>query len=137
MTDDHWDKQGPLSDPRVQRAMRKRTREISKTELALIFSVLREPVGRQFYWWVIENLCGTVQATAAFDGPDAQLAALKTYFDEGRRWVGLELMTMAQDAFPDLYNQMAAESLQRQHAETEREERDHNDVSAGDDEDDE
>lgn len=83
-----------------------RERDRRKEELADLRLVLAQPGGRRVLWRLLER-CGVFSPT--FD-PDAGRAA----FLEGHRNVGLWVLADIQEAAPDAFLAMIAESRRRE-----------------------
>ena len=66
--------------------------------------VMNTVPGRRFAYWLLDGVCKLHAASYAGGRED-------TFYREGRRAVGIELMLAAQDACPALYRQMLVEAL--------------------------
>lgn len=69
--------------------------------------VLSSPVGRRFFWRVLDDVCATFGRS--YDG-----TPLGTAFSEGRRSVGLALLTEAQRVAPSDYVHALQEAVAAQ-----------------------
>ena len=72
-----------LTDAKAQRETKKRKRQIERQRADVLRELLSTPQGRDFYAWIIHDLCGLYRpvANAAFD-------AQALHFREGHRAVG-------------------------------------------------
>ncbi len=72
-----------LTDAKAQRETKKRKRQIERQRADTLRELLSTPQGRDFYAWIIHDLCGLYRpvANAAFD-------AQALHFREGHRAVG-------------------------------------------------
>lgn len=66
--------------------------------------VLDTQQGRRFVFWLLDGVCGLHAASYSGGRED-------TFYREGRRAVGIELMGTAQTYVPGLYRQMLFEAL--------------------------
>lgn len=67
-------------------------------------AVMDTPQGRRTMYWVIFGLAAAESASFNSSGS-------LTYFNEGRRDVGLTLMNHLQNSLPELYLQMLGEAI--------------------------
>lgn len=98
-----------LDDPEAQERVQARLRELEEAAReqakADLGAVLMTPAGRRFFWGLLVR----AQVFSAQLSPDGMQAA---HF-EGRRALGVQLMTDAQDQHPQLYVLGLEEALQR------------------------
>ncbi len=79
----------------------KRGREL---ELADVAGILMTESGRRFYWNLLKK-CGVFESS--FTGNNT------TFFNEGQRNIGLQLLNDLNEAYPDAYIKMLQESHKR------------------------
>lgn len=89
-----------ISDKQQVDAAEKANRRKRHYELEDLRSVLQSPAGRRFVWRYL-TIGGVFQSS--FTGDNA------TFFNEGRRDIGLKLMADVMEADPDAYVRMAKE----------------------------
>ncbi len=88
-----------------ERKKNRRTREN-----AAIRDVMQSEGGRAFVWWVLEQ-AGIFKVSADISGtPNAEL---RTYFNEGRRNLGNELVVRLNQVDQELYQEMEREHRNR------------------------
>jgi hypothetical protein len=96
-------KEGRLSNEQMQLAARKREKLKERMRNDDLTFVLGSPQGRRFFWDVLDRRAGTF--SGSFTGNS------QTFFNEGRRSVGIELMADAQQLAPELYGLALQEQL--------------------------
>lgn len=87
--------------------------------------MLSTPAGRRFYWRLLDQVAGVFSGT--FTGSS------QTFYAEGRRSVGIDLMREGQRVAPELYVRTLTEQLEAQRLE--RDHTQHSDALAEGDED--
>lgn len=93
-------------DPKELAKQAKREEEERKRrEVALLF-ILSTEVGRSFLWTLLADKCGVFSPSFYQDGKDSL-----TFWEEGKRHVGVLLMQEIQAASPILYAQMITERM--------------------------
>lgn len=123
---------GPLSNPRVQKALKEEERRLRDWELADLETILGLREGRRFYYRLVFEL-GNLEGSSWFPAvKDGMSAALYSAQHEGVRWVGRTLAEEAQRHFPDLWRLLLNERLAREEADVARREQ-ATKPSAGDD----
>lgn len=97
-------KEGHLSNPAAQSKLREAQRLHAAEQKRAFRDVMTTKPGRRFVWRLITGTCRTF-------GPSFSVDDRNTNLNEGRRAVGIDLMTEAQD-HADLYLQMLTECIQ-------------------------
>lgn len=90
-------------DPGSASRERRRQEDEKRQHEADIREMLRIPAGRRFLWWLISSKCNTFGGI--FTGNSA------TFFNEGRRSIGYEVMEEIQNIDPDAYGRMVVERM--------------------------
>lgn len=98
---------GKLANETRQARERRRAREDQQRLEGDLRAVMSMPQGRRFVWWLIDAVGGTFSPSYAEDG-------LNTAYNEGRRAVGIGLMTEVQRVVPESYLTMLREAVELQ-----------------------
>lgn len=93
---------GNAADPKQVKAADKKEKEQDRQEGEDIKSVLSTPAGRRFIWRYL-GICGIFQSS--YTGESAE-----TFFNEGKRNVGLALLNDVTGVSPEAYLQMMQEA---------------------------
>ena len=99
-------REGHLSNPDAQNRLRQREKDHRRQTDADLQGVMSTPQGRRFVWRVLSHMSGAFGLS--FTGNNT------TFFNEGRRSIGVELMTEAQRVAPADYVHMLNETLRAQ-----------------------
>ena len=95
--------EGPLTAPSTQK-QRKHTQDDARRQREEdVKAMLSTPAGRRWLWHVLDGVAGL------FGGSFSGEGALTSAYNEGRRAVGVALMTEAQRIAPARYVEMVTE----------------------------
>jgi hypothetical protein len=97
-------KEGHLSDEQQQNFARRNQRLAEKQFNQDLQDVMSSDQGRRLFAHLIFNICGVESLSYGGEATD-------TVFREGRRDVGITLITLSQDAAPGHYLQMISEMV--------------------------
>lgn len=96
-------KRGPLDDPQQEQRQAQRQAEREKQTRNDLRAVLATQAGRRFLFRLLDEVCKV--NSVSFTGNS------QTFYLEGRRSVGVELMTLIQETAPDAWLQALNEEM--------------------------
>jgi hypothetical protein len=79
--------------------------------------------GRRFMYWLIWSKCGVVNGTTDMTVKDGNCASLHSWYYEGQRSIGLDLLELVQGLAPEQQLKMMVERIQEQQSDLALEEK--------------